>query len=381
MIAMESYRVYWGWLTTIFAAGVFLLLGAAVYLEPLIGDLTRLGGYSENAFGWRAPQERFDPPLFEKDSYDKYYDVVVFGDSFTFKSPGEQTDDGSYWQNFFVSRTGLSLAAFHLGHTKIEEIISSDIFLRKPPRLFIFEHIERDLVSAPKNIPTDKGRVGGCKLASTPKISPLKVLPQSIHPLPFNRKQVYQPSDNELFGLELTATANMVRKSFFRQILGLNNTDVINLKLTRDDLFSSSASSELLVYRKDTLKKDWSKKQMKEVQCSLIALQNIIQSNGKTSFILLIAPDKLTAYDTYLENKQYAGFGKISQLENPGLNMPKLEQQIKQEIVDGVKDIYMPNDTHWGVCGHKLAADVVINYLVKANQLIFPPTQNQKEGQ
>ncbi len=61
--------------------------------------------------------------------------------------------------------------------------------------------------------------------------------------------------------------------------------------------------------------------------------------------------------------------------------MPKLKQRIKQGVADGVKDMYMPNDTHWGVNAHKLVANVVTEYLVKTGQLISPLTENQREAQ
>ena len=373
---MQSYRIYYVWLSTILVTGIFLLLGTAVYLEPFSGDLSRLGGYPENAFGWRIPQERFSTPLYAKDGYDKYYDVVVFGDSFSFKSPGEQTDVGSYWTNYFANRTGLSLVSFHIGKTGLEEVVGTKIFLRSPPRFFIFEYVERDIAGIPQKLGAYGGYVNGCKPAPAPIMDPLVMSPLRLSPQPFDRKEVYLQSGDDLFGLNLTATANLLRKSIFRNILGIDNTGVINLKLTRGDLFSNNSSSEVLIYSKDTLKKNWTKKQMKEVQCSLISLQNAIQSNGKTYFILLIVPDKLTVYDGYLKDKQYVGFGKIGQLENLDLNMPKLRQRIKREVAAGIKDIYMPNDTHWGVNAHKMAADVIIDYLMEAGQLVLPLGEN-----
>ncbi len=74
----------------------FCLLGVVVvllanWLDPVDGDLTRIGGYSENHFGWNDPQESFGENItqFQRadDSFDKAYDIVVYGDSFSHIGP------------------------------------------------------------------------------------------------------------------------------------------------------------------------------------------------------------------------------------------------------------------------------------------------------
>jgi hypothetical protein len=86
--------------------------GLAAWLLPVDGDLARVGGYAENDFGPIAPQAAFDQNLFKvttdlKD-YDKYYDVVVLGDSFSV----DQVSRRFGWQNYFINRTGLSMIVF-----------------------------------------------------------------------------------------------------------------------------------------------------------------------------------------------------------------------------------------------------------------------------
>jgi hypothetical protein len=78
----------------------------ALWVQPIEGDLTRLGGFTENDFGWNEPQQQFSSALFKltgEQKYDRYYDVVVLGDSFSNANPRAQ------WQNYFVRATGLSL--------------------------------------------------------------------------------------------------------------------------------------------------------------------------------------------------------------------------------------------------------------------------------
>ena len=36
-----------------------VLISLAMWVEPIEGDLTRLGGFTENDFGWNDPQQQF----------------------------------------------------------------------------------------------------------------------------------------------------------------------------------------------------------------------------------------------------------------------------------------------------------------------------------
>jgi hypothetical protein len=117
--------------------------GLASWLQPVDGDLARVGGYAENDFGPRAPQAAFDQNLFKvttdlKD-YDKYYDVVVLGDSFSV----DQESRRYGWQNYFINRTGLSMIVFDTRRYWPMEIYELPIFKKHPPKVFVFESVER----------------------------------------------------------------------------------------------------------------------------------------------------------------------------------------------------------------------------------------------
>src|SRR5947207_3379072 len=81
------------------------VLAFAIYghlLQPLSGDLTRIGWYAENDYGWNAPKQRFDPPLAEEGRLDGRYDVIAVGDSFT-----ASHIPGVAWPHFLARATGL----------------------------------------------------------------------------------------------------------------------------------------------------------------------------------------------------------------------------------------------------------------------------------
>ena len=73
-------------------------------------------------------------------------------------------------------------------------------------------------------------------------------------------------------------------------------------------------------------------------------------------------PDKATAYQPYLvstEIKQQPALInrlRIDALTGHGINML---QPIRTMIAAGNKDVYLPNDTHWGYKGFQLAAALI----------------------
>lgn len=55
----EPHRHFARWLLVLVVLPVAGLFALGVYLQPLSGDLTRLGYFSEREFGWNSPQVFF----------------------------------------------------------------------------------------------------------------------------------------------------------------------------------------------------------------------------------------------------------------------------------------------------------------------------------
>src|SRR5690349_11951678 len=100
---------------------VAVLVGFSLLQAPVQGDLTRIGGYSENSYGWTATHQRFAPPLVST-VYDRPYDVVIVGDSYSIHGPGGQTDLGAYWTNHFAQLSGLSVVVINHLTTPLREV-------------------------------------------------------------------------------------------------------------------------------------------------------------------------------------------------------------------------------------------------------------------
>lgn len=339
---------------------VFISLG--LWVEPIEGDLTRLGGFTENDFGWNDPQQQFSSVLFtlkKNREYDQYYDVVVLGDSFSVNFPRAQ------WQNYFVRATGLSLATYKVDDIDIESFVASPAYKDHPPRVVIYETVERSFVSR-----GTQWNKRNCEPATFSKAGwkPLALKPgnQSISPHSRDtRAGLLHPN--------LSSGAHFLKRSI-KKIFNKKSHRAIKIPLIRDDLFSNRESGHLLVYRNDFERYQISKDNLKQAVCGLSYIQDTFQKNGKTFFIGMIAPDKLTAYmDVYksFDHDKFHWMDEISR--HPQLQVPRLDVVLKNEIARGARDVYLPNNTHWGSTGQQIAAHTLTKYLTHKKILSTRP--------
>ncbi|MCB1851861.1 MAG: hypothetical protein KDI83_13970 [Gammaproteobacteria bacterium] len=359
----DAYRLYWRVLYRTLAAAILVLFATAIYLDPISGDLTRLGGYPENLFGWTIPQSRFSPHLYDTGIYNQYHDIVVFGDSFSAKHSEEQTDVGTYWQNFLAHRTGMSVIVFNSRKTIIGDVIENPIYKSRPPRIFIFQHVERDLIYAAQDFAMEQQNGSECKAQPLKIQEPLDLHPLAVEPEEFDRSAVYLPLASNFPVLELDQAANVLKRRIVDDILGLRRSDTIRLTLKHQNLFSSAASDQFLFYRNELRKNNWRDLEIHKTKCRLVTLQNRLQADGRTLALTMVAPDRLTAYSHHIDDPTYANLSKLESFDTSGLQMVRVDKPLIRAIDGGLKDVYLPNDTHWGVQGHRIVADEVFKSL------------------
>ena len=326
--------------------------GLAAWLLPVDGDLARVGGYAENDFGPRAPQAVFDQNLFKVSTdlkdYDKYYDVVVLGDSFSVDQEGRLFG----WQNYFINRTGLSMIVFDTRRYWPMEIYELPIFKQHPPKVFVFESVERYLhervayfsgMSAPSTAPS----TAPSELFAGTKPPGLPVHDQSPNLVPG-----FDP--NHLLG-HLGAIV--------QRHLRLNN-QVVEIPLAKKGLFSSPNDTDMLVYFDEFKKQSLGEKDYADLRKGAAVYQKIIEANGFTRFVLLVAPDKSSTFAPYLKDADRATANLVAELAKaPSLPVPRTDLILAAAIASGKKDVYLPNDSHWGSIGHKLFADALADQL------------------
>jgi len=338
----------------------FVALG--LWMQPLDGDLTRMGGYTENDFGWNDPQERFEAKLFDSESgsaYKRYYDIVVLGDSFSITFPRAQ------WQNYLVQATGLSLVTYKVDDVDIESFVARPAFLDHPPRIVIYQSVERSFIGRGHS-----WNKGDCRsnLPTASKRPPLEIQPGDQALSSHTRNTRNGPLHPNLSS-GVHYLKRLIKKTFNKK-----SNRAIKIPLSRNDLFSNRQSGHLLVYRNDFERYQISKEDLNQAICGLSYIQNTFEKNGKTFFIGMVAPDKLTAYMKVYKNFDHEKIQWLEEIaKHPELNVPRLDVALQNEIARGVRDVYLPNDTHWGSAGHRTVARALQEYLKRMGVLAPTP--------
>lgn len=324
--------------------------GFAWWLEPLSGDLTRIGSYAERDFGWNLPQERFDPLLHRFGAYDRHYDLLVIGDSFA------NLGGGAQWQNFIANRTGWSILTLDVHKTPIADLLAMLVFQQAPPSVVVFNVVERDLDEFAASL-------AQCRAHNSDQPGVAKL---PLHSLEAAPHKVERLSRIDWANINPGFVRGYLWNYLLRYGLGIDTTETKKLLLSRHDLFSSRSAGEILTYRGDVRKATWDANMIARIRCGMIDIESRFRAAGVQQFVLAISPDKSSIYRPWLAEPEQVTASRINEMRQ-GLNLVEapLDLQLGQAIAAGVKDVYLPNDTHWGSAGHKLVAEAVLEALIK----------------
>jgi hypothetical protein len=300
---------------------------------PFDGDLTRLGGYSEHDYGWNDKQSFLISDLSVKGEIGVYYDIMVVGDSFSHQQPW-----GRLWHNYLNQDPDLSVGVFYINDFK--RILDSSFFKANPPKILIYESVERLLRSRFHN------STGiGC-IDNKIKIQKNKLILDAV-----KTKKYFERDDSftMYIGHSIKHLWNLFKWNW-------RQSPVVRHQLVTEKLFTNSKSDELLTISHSLRKSSWSDGDWSEIGCRMLELQQKIESNGVTGMAYLIAPDKISIYGEYLLDSKYKNLSKLPFIYNfKDLNTIPLVDLFKLELSQGSKDLYLPNDTHWGGRGHEIA--------------------------
>lgn len=362
-------------LLAVFIAFAVAIAWYGAMVPPYVGDLTRLGGYSEHDFVWRDPQARFDPPLYRAHSYDAPADVLILGDSMSLHRRGEQTDPGTYWPNEFARQTGWRVSAVHRNLTPVDEVVASIRSSDQPPRLLVLQIAERamgDLQRIAGSYASHEASCTGPARIDPPRLPPPR--PLEVAPEPLTLKQ---PSRT---AVDFSRGAHHLK----RRLLPWSR-DAVHFELVRGDLFSNRRSRELLVYADDLLKQELTSDAIRRQACTLLHIQRSVEFGGLTLFVALIVPDKLSAYRPYLvaPPEPYPAIIPLI-AKQPGLRLVRVDLAFASALESGVVDLFMPNDTHPGIAGHRRIAIALIEELAAAgviggDSLTVPADRNREQ--
>lgn len=332
-------------LTLAVVAGAWVL---GWWLQPVYGDLTRLGGYAERHYGWNAPVTEFDPLPASFGEWTRPVDILVIGDSFANLRPAQQ------WQNHLAARTGWSVHTLDVHRVDVDALIASRLFVEHPPKVVIWNVVERNLAD------DHAARAHACAaVRAGPPVALPAPAPVAAGAHPVSRSDSL-PDVNPGFA------RTWLQRAAMRALFDLQAGGTVRVELARADLFSSRAAASLLVYADDFRKADWRDVHLVRIRCALAGLAARFQANGRTTFMTALAPDKSSAYRAWARDPARLPPSRLGALLD-GLAVPdaRLDLAVRDAVARGVVDVYMPDDTHWSSAGHMLAARAIMERLLQ----------------
>ena len=323
--------------------------------QPFDGDLTRISALSEADFGWNEPQEAYSadynfPTSRTLDAYDRPFDIVVAGDSFSFRT-------NTSWINTLIEKTGMSVLALHVNGTSVSEIIRHPIFQSSPPKYFIFESVERRLYDRLELLNIPEQPLTGLSEA------PTVWTPTHLERQPLERVSAFTGIEQRF------AHAVHVVRIKFNCLTNKANCKVVTKPLRADatNLFSSTEQSRIALLKKDySSRAKWQQRRPAALN-NLKLLSDYFASTSETQFMLLIFPDKLSVYSRFFADNADGGNDAESLIPEVSevVDIPRLDLAFQKAILEGQKDIYLPNNSHSGGWANILAGELVAEQLLR----------------
>ena len=335
---------------------VLILLGLSFYLQPFTGDLTRIGGYTENDFGWNETQLGYEDVgtyYARSRPENEVEDYVVYGDSFSHWCAGDDSLPICFqWTAFFKNSTGLQGLTYHQDHYSIEAFIQRVSQLSEKPKFVVYQSVGRYAI--PRLMKVADGEE--CVVAA---------------PLNVGRFSESQAADRVIGVERLKRPVPFdmnIPSAYLKQLIGsLRKPRVLKERLVvSNTLFSSSQNNELLYHREDLNKTRYNSEHYATAKCGMNIFAAKIRLALDLPTFFLIAPDKSSVYGPLIENKDKRINSFLPDITDQNVNFVDLLSPMSAAIDKGVTDVYLPNDTHWGAKGGAIAASALEDAIEKS---------------
>ena len=321
-------------------AGTTLLIACALswWFEPIEGDLTRIGKYSERDFGWNAAQ----PVVTLRPNGDavKAPTVFVLGDSFS---------AANVWQSEFAAQTGHRTQSFNYSQNACisawAELAAKDVH----SQAVVIETVERAFVSRFKDVDS----CASVGLTPWEFAGGSTAVQRATWPL-------------QLHVLHSFQVAAQAIKMHTAGAGGILQGEVVNVPIDPQCAsLSHRARHRFLYFGEDEEKWQWSPQEVDRAMANVAALQRTVEKHGKR-FVFVVVPDKSSVYRACLTlplNIRGAVPVNVTQkLIGSGVDTPDVLGALQQRIQSDV-DLYNPSNTHFGTRGYQALAHVVQLYL------------------
>jgi hypothetical protein len=319
--------------TVVFALGSFI--------EPVSGDLTRLGAVAERSWGWNAPQTK---PAIKSRLVTDQPSILVIGDSFS---------DPNIWQTVLENELGRFTQSYSWN-----AVGNSECLKEKLPKIskqvsqftdLILEVVERDFVSrfTGGDLPTT------CSAFEIASLGARAAVPVSSE---------HRPT----FALKIQDPVYVLKAIYgeMRDYVRLTPSgDAVIAPLLTDHLFSNRRSAWLLYYAGDFNKNSWQVSQVAAAIKNLKELSDDARSLGIRLTVVVI-PDKSSVYAEYVAGPalpviQYPLWELLAQAGLTSVNV----KDLYSNALPSQRDLYLPNDTHLGFNGYTLLAKAIAGKL------------------
>ena len=351
-----SPRRYTTCLLCVFALAFVLITAGLFFVEPFQGDLTRVGAFREAEYRWTEPQRYFtEPRTLHANSLDEYRepcDLLVIGDSFTQSIFNECNG----WQEVIQDRTGLRILTIHISRLDLPRLFTHPVFRQSPPRFVIFESAEMGLHS----------KLGGMD-AMGPALA-------TDHPVTDATAAHRQPTPQSRAMIERAwrrgQWLSMDAVIFFykvrlKTLLGGRPKAYRVPLVTGAAPFSSPRRDSTIVYYGDLWKFEVQPEGWSKALARFEKFRSHVEANHYSRFFLLIAPDRSTVYARILAPNPVITPRPLSALTPLFDDLPQIAvtEALQGAVARGEKDVYLPNDSHWGWKGHAIVGETVVRHL------------------
>ena len=337
MLAMQRYLIIFA-----MAAGCTLLAacGLSWWFEPIEGDLTRIGSYSERDFGWNAAQAVV--AVRENGKMVVSPDVMVLGDSFS---------ERNIWQSALAAQSGLTTLSFNYSQNHCIGAWADRAARNPATRTVVIQTVERAFVSRFKE-------VSSCSLAS---ITPWEGVAGNTA-----RQRSTWPMQMHVQHTALVAMQSI--KLHQLGVAGILQDKVVNVPIDPQcGKFSNRAQGRFLYFGEDEEKWQWTAAEVAIAVSNVARLQAIVQGHGKR-FVFVVVPDKSSVYLPCLTlPSNIRGIPPVNinaLLIARGIHTPDVLGQL-QQMSPKVVDLYNPDNTHFGTPGYLALARLVQPYVAE----------------
>jgi hypothetical protein len=322
-------------LGVVVCCAVVFALGS--FIEPISGDLTRLGDVAERSWGWNAPQSK--PAVRSRLATDQT-SILVIGDSFS---------DPNIWQTVLENELGrftqsYSWSAVHNFGCLKEKLHK---IRQQAPQVtdLILELVERDFVSRFTGVDSP----AACAAFEVAAPSARAAVPVSTDHRPIFALKIQDPI--------------YVLKSIFGEMRGYrgltSSGDAVIAPLLTDRVFSNRRSRWLLYYAGDLNKNNWQANHVAAAIKNLKGLSDEASTLGLRLTVVVI-PDKSSVYAEYVDGPalpiiQYPLWELLAHSELASVNV----RDLYRNALPSQLDLYLPNDTHLGFNGYNLLGKAI----------------------